>query len=384
MKYLIFILLSVSLSAAIINVPVDQGTIQLGINAANVGDTVHVAKGTYLEVIDLGSLSCVLESDYADTARWGIVDSTIIDGSTNAGWTVVSVGTGQDTTCIINGFTIQGGTGSISNGGMAIVTCSPKVINCVITDNDCLDEGGGLRLYDSDGIFRNIIIHHNTAALGEDTPEWGGGLYVSDGSLATFENVLIYKNTVSTTDGGGGIAISSASPSFINCTIVQNKAVGQGEGILLVGTSSPSFVNCIIAFNEAISDPSSYHQIDDQGDGSPTFTYTNVYDPDGKYYNGGSLGTGCISTNPAFSDSANADYTLTNGSGSIGVGSNAAVNETTDLAGDTRIVNTVDMGCYETDQDDPSGWTGIIGGVTNPSVVGGVDVKNIFSVGGVE
>ena len=71
---LVFLCLTPSAKAATINVPADQASIQAGINAANNGDTVLVAPGTYFENIDFkGKAITVISSGGAAT--------TVIDGA---------------------------------------------------------------------------------------------------------------------------------------------------------------------------------------------------------------------------------------------------------------------------------------------------------------
>ena len=70
---------SVQATAADINVPADHATIQAAIVAANPGDVVIVAPGTYPEAINfLGKAITVRSTDPNDI---GVVLNTIIDGA---------------------------------------------------------------------------------------------------------------------------------------------------------------------------------------------------------------------------------------------------------------------------------------------------------------
>ena len=58
----IAVLYAATLHATTINVPVDQPTIQAGIDAASNGDTVLVAPGTYTENINFNGKAITLVS----------------------------------------------------------------------------------------------------------------------------------------------------------------------------------------------------------------------------------------------------------------------------------------------------------------------------------
>ena len=91
-------------SAAVINVPADQPTIQAGINAASNGDTVLVAPGTYNQAINfLGKAITVVSANGPDV--------TVING-TGQNTSVVKFITAEGPTSVLDGFTVTKGIGT--------------------------------------------------------------------------------------------------------------------------------------------------------------------------------------------------------------------------------------------------------------------------------
>src|SRR6185437_6866003 len=109
-----------------IHVPSDQPTIQAAISAANTGDTVLVAPGTYSENINFSGKAITVTSS-------GGASATVIDGG-HAG-SVVTFATGEGPSSILNGFTIQNGTANFEGGGIDISSASPTITNNVIQNN---------------------------------------------------------------------------------------------------------------------------------------------------------------------------------------------------------------------------------------------------------
>ncbi len=114
-------------SAATIRVPADEPTIAAGIAAAERGDVVEVACGTYYEH-DLHMKSGVTLRGAAASADCVTVDAL----GQGRGFLVDQC----DSTTVIEGLTIRGGAARFDNGrggGMWIVASSPRIRECLFT-----------------------------------------------------------------------------------------------------------------------------------------------------------------------------------------------------------------------------------------------------------
>jgi len=77
----ILFLCSGALSATIINIPSEYLTIQQGIDASLVADTVLVQPGTYIENINYNGKNITVASLFLTSADTSYISQTIIDGN---------------------------------------------------------------------------------------------------------------------------------------------------------------------------------------------------------------------------------------------------------------------------------------------------------------
>jgi hypothetical protein len=146
----VFILI---VSATIINIPVDQTTIQEGINVAVDGDTILVQPGSYVESINYNGKRIAVASLYLTTQDSTYISQTIIDGNNLD--TVAKFEDSEDSLAVLCGFTITNGHRDDDRGGG--ITCwesSPSLSNLIISNNYSLN-GGGIYCYSS---FRVCLI----------------------------------------------------------------------------------------------------------------------------------------------------------------------------------------------------------------------------------
>jgi parallel beta-helix repeat protein len=391
-------------SAKIIRVPADQPTIQGGMNAAESGDIVLVAPGTYFENINFSGKAITVKSS-------GGAKVTIIDGGhLNS---VVTFDSGEGLRSVIRGFTIQNGDGgagsSYEGGGIRIFNASPTVTGNIVTNNVACGDGAGIAVEFSSALVQSNVISNNlqsgcsggtggaginvggagSAQIIGNTIEnntWGsgngGGIALFAAGTPTLKNNIIRGNVatgVSPAAQGGGISIVNDSDAIIVQNLIYNNTAGQGSGIYfgvpygslgpvlvnntIVGTNSSSQGSAVYAdgfddqvqfFNNLMIGASGTNAVfcDDSYDQTPpTFANNDAFSANGSGLQGtcsaqGST-NGNISADPLFAGEAN--FHLMAGSPAIGAGDVSAPDlPPLDLSGKPRLVNgAIDMGAYE-------------------------------------
>jgi len=224
---------------------------------------------------------------------------------------------GTLTDCTLTGNLASDGGGGCYNGiltGCTITNnsayrgagnCFGTLTNCTLAGNSASDDGGG----SYNGTLTDCTLTGNLAS------DRGGGSY-----SGTLTDCTLTGN--SATYGGG-----SHYGTLNNCTLSGNSATNYGGGSYW-GTLN----NCIVYFNTAEISGGNGH--------GSTFSYSCTTPDPG--------GTGNITNNPHFVNTASNNFRLSGNSPCINAGANAYATSATDLDGNPRILGgTVDMGAYE-------------------------------------
>lgn len=385
---------------------------------ASFGGEVWVAEGVYneLRASEGGALflqpGVDLYGGFEGTEelrqlRDPLLHPTVIDGSAaNGGQPAAPVVFGANNV-IIDGFTIRGGRGEVGPG-MIINEVSPRIVDCVFTDNAATGFGGAvITIGAASPRFVGCVFTNNTAArsggavtnsgatpLFEDclfslneATEAGGAVFNTPGSDVTIE-VCTFERNKSGAGGGaifnegaspyiaGSIFLRNASDSFggalfnnraadagpsdvlaINCVFAKNTAAEGGGAISTLGSTFTA-VNCTIADNTAPEESGGAFFNND----ATTEVLNSIiwYNSDEWIVNllsfteirwsnvgGGDRGPNNIAAEPRFANRAGDDYSLLPQSPSIDAGT-AAGAPRVDILGTARPqFDAVDQGAYE-------------------------------------
>jgi hypothetical protein len=269
--------------ANIIHVPAQAPTIQQGIDQALAGDTVLVAEGHYYEQISFKGKAITVSSQFIIDGDTSHITKTIIDASLHAdpdSGSVVYFVNGETKNSILCGFTVTGGSGSVTNyqignfadmtsyagGGIRIWTGGTiehnRIINNVINPGSIAgipSIGGGI-----EAIGRNnndtIVIRNNEISKNTVNTYWGGGagIYIITVGYILFENNIVTENICTSSYGFniGGIGVEGDGDIIISGNLVKKNismhtgvSSYTGGGVIFIQNSSPQLYNNIIMEN---------------------------------------------------------------------------------------------------------------------------------------
>jgi parallel beta-helix repeat protein len=234
-------------------------------DSAEYGDTVLVAPGTYSPAT--GETFPLFMVNGAALISEANAEETIVDAQGTAG---VLQGTQLDSTTLVSGFTLTGGsqatgggiyfmssyatisdniiTGNVATGGTGRgggIYCSagrPLILNNQISHNSCPDwMGGGICLHWSEAIIQGNRVVFNTA-------RYGGGIFNDDYCRGVIAGNFVARNHATAT-GGGVDCYMNSFPTVERNVIVFNTAADNGAGIACCYSSYPTITGNVVASN---------------------------------------------------------------------------------------------------------------------------------------
>jgi hypothetical protein len=357
--------------------------LQDGLAAAQPGDTIRVADGTYVpdEGSDVTSgdrtASFVIPNDVTvlcgfagygasnPNARNADTYPTILSGdlngddlwgilnlSDNSHHVVSSSGSGTLDGAIITAGNADGAGDHRYGGGVLLTSSTLRINACKIHGNKA-DFGAGVACLE--GIAPVLI---NTEITGNWAFTFGGCLYNDDANVE-MTNCLVTGNTAGSADILGGDAILNVMGSLdiTNCTIADNRpghSLPANKRAIVNLVWGPGFVDTVSIKNSIVRNGGS--EIWSSEPGIVTLYYNNI-----EGGAGGFSGSGNIDQNPLFKNPGafgiegqwffdDDGYTLLAGSPCINAGNQSLLPAglTTDLNGNTRVQGgQVDQGAYE-------------------------------------
>ena len=268
----------------------DYEVIQDAVDAADEGDEIRVAAGTYTEISDRAGLAQIVYLNKSVSLRggyttidWGESNpisnpttldaegqgrvlyiaagiSPTIEGLRLTGGSALGLGGGPSGEDVGGGVYVGAGRATISGcqvmsntalwgGGLYLVGSSARVLNNQIVGNESLrvdsvqTRGGGVYLREGDAVLQGNVVASNRPNW-----DWGGGVYLYR-SEASLEANQVTDNVART--GGGGVHAWGGAPR-LHDNLVSGNTAEWGGGLNLEGGSGD------VIGNEVLSNTASY------------------------------------------------------------------------------------------------------------------------------
>ncbi|MGH7934616.1 MAG: right-handed parallel beta-helix repeat-containing protein [Candidatus Binataceae bacterium] len=209
-------------------------TIQAAVTAASPGDVILVGPGTYNETVEVATGSLFLfgaqAGNDARSGRRNVRNESVVNaagsGPLNAGFIVTA------NNVVIDGFTIQGATGSANGSGIDLKggvanASGAKILNDILQNNS-----QALSLnFEGFAPVTNVIVEHNL--FRNNSVVSGDGIFTS-----AADNVIIDGNNF-TGDPTAAVGINNSN----NVTISGNQSNKDGTFVIITGTTNAQISN---------------------------------------------------------------------------------------------------------------------------------------------
>ena len=297
--------------------------------------TIYVAEGTYPQPVNVEKEYCVYI-----TGRISIVGMTgdpkdVVITRNDSAYAIFNVDNANaklQYLTITNGRLWGSNSGGVQKGG-GVYLANGVVEDCVVSDCTGPAYGqAGVGIYVLAGRVSRCEVRNCTSSNDEAN---GTGVCLEGGLV---EDTLV---TGCSCKNGGAIKLSGAAKA-VNCTVVKN--TGTSVAGIRIDSDTAKAVNCAIFGNTVTESMTRGVYTETRGS-----CYVNCA-ADLEIVGG----VGCLHCQPVYRDWVNGDYRPIAGSPLLNAGASRAdygATGETDLAGASRVVGSVDIGCYENQAD---------------------------------